>query len=63
VKIRGNNHLSWQKWSSVLNRGLVYLANLKASGALGTAPLVVNISLERPDPDAVERAAIDCVIA
>jgi subtilisin family serine protease len=49
-------------WSSVTTRGLEYLTELKASGALGEAPLVINISLGGP-ADFIERAAIDDAIA
>jgi subtilisin family serine protease len=50
-------------WSSVVTHALIYVANLKASGELGSSPLVVNMSFGGPDPDNVERAAIDYAIA
>ncbi|HEV8254245.1 MAG TPA: S8 family serine peptidase, partial [Vicinamibacteria bacterium] len=46
-------------WSSVIARGIVYIADLKASGALGVSPVVINMSLGGPSLDAVEKAAID----
>ncbi|HZX76935.1 S8 family peptidase [Lysobacter sp.] len=50
-------------WSSVVAAGIVYVADLKASGALGNAPVVVNMSLGGSVLDAVEKAAIDYAIA
>jgi subtilisin family serine protease len=49
-------------WSSVIARGIVYVANLKASGALGSSPVVINMSLGGPALDAIEKAAIDYAI-
>ena len=49
-------------WSSVVARGIVYVADLKASGALGSSPVVINMSLGGPDPDAVTEAALDYAI-
>ncbi|HEV8695034.1 MAG TPA: S8 family serine peptidase [Lysobacter sp.] len=49
-------------WSSVVARGIVYVADLKAEGALGTAPVVINMSLGGPTLDAMEQAAIDYAI-
>jgi subtilisin family serine protease len=49
-------------WSSVVARGIVYIADLKADGALGTAPVVINMSLGGPTLDAMEQAAIDYAI-
>jgi subtilisin len=49
-------------WSSVIARGLVYLADLKV-GALQNAPLVVNMSLGGPVLDAVEKAAVDYAVS
>jgi subtilisin family serine protease len=46
-------------WSSVVARGIVYIGDLKASGALGSSPVVINMSLGGPSLDAMERAAID----
>jgi subtilisin family serine protease len=66
VKVIRNNHDSsgWPNgFSSVITRGLVYVTNLKTSGALGEAPLVVSFTLEGFSPDIVERAAIDYAIA
>jgi subtilisin family serine protease len=50
-------------WSSVIARGIVYIADLKASGRLGGAPVVINMSLGGTRLDAVEKAAIDYAIA
>jgi subtilisin family serine protease len=50
-------------WSSVIARGIVYIADLKASGRLGGAPAVINMSLGGPVLDPVEQAAVDYAIA
>lgn len=49
-------------WSSVIARGIVYVADLKNSGALGAAPVVINMSLGGSVLDAVEKAAIDYAV-
>ena len=49
-------------WSSVVAAGIVYVADLKASGALGSARVVINMSLGGSVLDAVEKAAIDYAI-
>jgi len=49
-------------WSSVIARGIVYVANLKA-GPLTDSPVVINMSLGGSVLDAVEKAAIDYAIA
>jgi subtilisin family serine protease len=49
-------------WSSVVAAGIVYVADLKASGALGNAPVVINMSLGGSQLDAVEKAAIDYAV-
>jgi subtilisin family serine protease len=49
-------------WSSVIARGIVYIADLKDGRYLGTSPVVVNMSLGGPELDAVEKAAIDYAI-
>jgi len=59
VKVLNNNG---RGWSSVVSQGIVYLAELKA-GALGGAPLVINMSLGGSALDAVEQAAIDYAIS
>ena len=48
-------------WSSVIARGIVYVADLKA-GPLAGHPVVINMSLSGPQLDAVEQAAIDYAI-
>lgn len=49
-------------WSSVVARGIVYVADLKA-GPLAGYPVVINMSLGGPVLDAVEKAAIDYAIS
>jgi subtilisin family serine protease len=50
-------------WSSMIAEGIVYIASLKASGALGSSPVVINMSLGGSRLDAVEQTAIDFAIA
>ncbi|HEX5961343.1 MAG TPA: S8 family serine peptidase [Rhodanobacteraceae bacterium] len=50
-------------WSSVVARGIEYVADLKNSGALGGAPVVINMSLGGPALDAVEKAAVDYAVS
>jgi subtilisin family serine protease len=49
-------------WSSVIARGIVYVADLKA-GPLAASPVVINMSLGGSQLDAVEKAAIDYAIS
>jgi subtilisin family serine protease len=49
-------------WSSVVARGIVYVADLKA-GPLAGSPVVINMSLGGPTLDAMEQAAIDYAIS
>jgi subtilisin family serine protease len=49
-------------WSSVIARGIVYVADLKRDGLLGSSPVVINMSLGGSVLDAVEKAAIDYAI-
>ena len=49
--------------NSVVARGIVYVANLKANGDLGSSPVVINMSLGDSVPDAMIEAAIDYAIA
>jgi subtilisin family serine protease len=49
-------------WSSVVARGIVYVADLKA-GPLANYPVIINMSLGGPVLDAVEKAAIDYAIS
>jgi subtilisin family serine protease len=49
-------------WSSVIARGITYIADLKA-GALADHPMVINLSLGGPELDAVEKVAIDYAIS
>lgn len=60
VKVLGQNGSGW---SSVVARGIVYVADLKKSGALGDSPVVINMSLGGPSLDAMEKAAADYAIA
>jgi subtilisin family serine protease len=48
-------------WSSVVARGITYVADLKA-GPLADHPVVINMSLGGPDLDVMEKAAIDYAI-
>lgn len=50
-------------FSSMIARGIVYVTNLRISGALGTSPLVINMSLGGSALDAVEKRAVDFAIA
>jgi 2',3'-cyclic-nucleotide 2'-phosphodiesterase (5'-nucleotidase family) len=58
VKVLNNNGSGW---SSVVARGINYIADLKA-GPLAAVPVVINMSLGGPELDAVEQAAIDYAI-
>jgi subtilisin family serine protease len=49
-------------WSSVIARGIVYVADLKA-GPLADHPVVINMSLGGPALDAMEKSAIDYAVA
>ncbi len=49
-------------WSSVVARGIVWVADLKA-GPLAGSPVVINMSLGGPSLDAMEKAAIDYAIS
>jgi subtilisin family serine protease len=62
VKIANNNIQTWS-WSSVMARGVLYVSELKNSGALGSSPVVINISWGGHDEQPVVRAAIDYAIA
>ena len=48
-------------WSSVVARGITYVADLKA-GPLAAYPVVINMSLGGPELDTMEKAAIDYAI-
>jgi subtilisin family serine protease len=49
-------------WSSVIARGIVYVADLKVD-SLAESPVVINMSLGGPVLDAMEKAAIDYAVA
>jgi len=49
-------------WSSMVARGIIYVADLK-TGPLAGHPVVINMSLGGPTLDAVEQAAIDFAIS
>ena len=55
-------HNSGWGWSSMIAQGIIYIANLKATG-LADYPAVINLSLGGPEQDGVENAAIDYAIA
>jgi len=50
-------------WSSMVAAGVMYVTDLKMSGALDDAPVVINMSLGGPVQDPVEQAADDYAIA
>ena len=50
-------------WSSTIATGIIYVTNLKRSGALGSRSVVINMSLGGPELEAVEKAAIDYAVA
>lgn len=54
---------SGKGWSSVVARGITYVADLKASGPLAGKPVVINMSLGGDELDAMEKAAIDYAIS
>lgn len=60
VKVLGQSGFGF---SSMIARGIVYVTNLKISGALGNAPLVINMSLGGSALDAVEKRAVDFAVA
>jgi subtilisin family serine protease len=49
-------------WSSVVARGIVYVADLKA-GPLAGSPVVINMSLGGPELDPAEQAAIEYAVS
>jgi subtilisin family serine protease len=59
VKVLGQS--GWG-WSSVIARGIVYVADLKA-GPLADYPVVINMSLGGPTLDPMEKAAIDYAVS
>lgn len=50
-------------WSSAVAHGIRYVTELKTSGALGSAPVVISMSLGGGALDAMEKAAIDDAIS
>jgi subtilisin family serine protease len=50
-------------WESLISHGIVYATNLKTSGALAGAPLVISLSSGLHVPLPFERAAIDYALA
>lgn len=60
IPVKVLNQAGWG-WSSVIARGIVYVADLKAD-VLGNAPVVISMSLGGPRLDALEKAAIDYAI-
>ncbi len=61
IPVKILNQAGWG-WSSVIARGIVYIADLKTN-ELGNAPVVISMSLGGPSLDAVEKAAIDYAIS
>ena len=61
IPVKVLNKSGWG-WSSVIARGIVYVANLKA-GPLAGHPVVINMSLGGPLTDGMEKAAIDYAIS
>ncbi len=61
IPVKVLNQSGWG-WSSVVARGIVYVADLKA-GPLANYPVVINMSLGGPELDAMEKAAIDYAIS
>jgi subtilisin family serine protease len=59
VKVLGQ---SGSGFSSMIAKGIVYVTDLKMSGALGASPVVINMSLGGSTLDAVEKAAIDYAV-
>ncbi len=49
-------------WSSAVAQGIIYVADLKASGALGNLPVVINMSLGGPVQEPIEKFAVDYAI-
>ncbi len=62
VKAFNNNIDTWG-WNSVLTRAILYVADLKTSGALGGAPVVISASWGGGGDDPLMTAAIDYAIA
>jgi subtilisin family serine protease len=60
VKVLNNNGSGW---SSMVAAGINYVTDLKLSGALNGAPVVINMSLGGDVLDAMEAAAINRAIA
>jgi subtilisin family serine protease len=60
VKVLGQ---SGSGWSSMVAAGMVYVTELKRSGALAGSPLVINMSLGGPRLDPIEKAAVDYAAA
>ena len=58
-----NNNIDTWAWYSTLTRSILYVAELKTSGALGGAPVVINASWGGGGDDPIMTAAIDYAIA
>ena len=61
IPVKVLNQGGWG-WSSVIAKGITYVADLKA-GPLADYPVIINMSLGGPVLDAVEKAAIDYAIS
>lgn len=60
IPVKVLNQSGWG-WSSVIARGILYVADLKA-GPLAGSPVVINMSLSGPLMSPMEQAAIDYAI-
>ena len=49
-------------WSSVVAQGITYVTDLRLDGKLGSASVVINMSLGGPELDAMEQAAVDYAV-
>jgi subtilisin family serine protease len=63
IPLRISNDNDGTFWESTLSRALLYTTNLKVSGALGEAPVVVNLSPGGSRPLPLVHATIDYAIA
>ena len=60
IPVKVLNQKGWG-WSSVIARGIIYIADLKKSD-LASSPMIISMSLSGPVLDAMEEAAIDYAI-
>lgn len=63
IPVKVLNNAGWG-WASVIARGILHIANLKAEGGPREHdPVIINMSLGGPVLDAIEQAAIDYAIS